>query len=91
MLCALNFITVVADDTACIDFIKSALNCQLAEPENECYLFEKVKTYYYSWTYRKYNKTECHFSCVRFLTDKAIIAKAFEAGKDIDEKIEILR
>lgn len=73
MLYALNFIIGVPDEAVYIDFIKNSLNYQLAEPENEYCVFELVMT---CW---KHNKTECRFSDEWFLTDKAIIAKPFEA------------
>lgn len=78
------------DETTYIDFIKSSLNYQLAELENECYLSELVKNCYYSWTCCKHNKTKCRFSDVWFLTDHLRLEKVRDLEKNFPEKLFLM-
>ena len=88
-----GFLANIQDENAYIDYFENTLHDQFPELENEPDFFELVKTYQiYSHlrTCWKYNKNECRFSYGHFSSDKAIIVKPIEAGKDIDENIKIL-
>lgn len=73
----------IQDETAYINFTKNTINAKLPEPGNERDL---IRIIFLREHVGNITKIKAFFLYESFFTDKIIIAKPCETGKDIDEK-----